>query len=279
VTSPNTVLEIRNLSVAFPGPRRSLRRARTIIQAVDDVSLDIYAHETLALVGESGSGKSTVARCVLGLVRPQAGSIEYEGTPLGPVDGRRGELQRAIQMVFQDPGSSLNPRMTVGAIIREAWKVHPAVAPGGDRGQALAQVLVDVGLDAGVADRRPSALSGGQRQRVSIARALALRPRLLVCDEAVSALDVSVQSQILRLLVDLQRTHDLSVLFITHDLAVVRQIADRVAVMKKGELVECSSAEQVFTAPSHPYTRELLGAAYDLEGADVPFQEIQEQIK
>ncbi len=258
--------------MTFPGPRRSLRGARTIVQAVDGVDLDIQAQETLALVGESGSGKSTVARCVLGLVNPQQGTITYEGRELGPVDKRPAELQRAIQMVFQDPGSSLNPRMTVAAIIREAWKVHPAVAPKGDRRQALADALTDVGLDPGVADRRPSALSGGQRQRVSIARALALRPRLLVCDEAVSALDVSVQSQILRLLVDLQRTHDLSILFITHDLAVVRQIADRVAVMRKGELVECASAEEVFTAPSHSYTKQLLGAAYDLEGAGRSFE-------
>ncbi|RII17876.1 Oligopeptide transport ATP-binding protein OppF [Streptomyces sp. YIM 130001] len=270
MTSADTLLEIRGLRVAFPGPKRSLRSPRTMVRAVDDVSLDVRARELLALVGESGSGKSTVARCVLGLVRPQEGTISYEGRTLGPVDKRPPELQRAVQMVFQDPGSSLNPRMTVGAIIREAWKVHPAVAPTGDRRQALRDVLADVGLDEGVADRRPSALSGGQRQRVSIARALALKPRLLVCDEAVSALDVSVQSQILRLLVDLQRTRELSVLFITHDLAVVRQIADRVAVMRKGELVECTSAEQLFTAPSHPYTSSLLGAAYALEGADVP---------
>ncbi|NGN66359.1 ABC transporter ATP-binding protein [Streptomyces sp. A7024] len=278
MTSTDTILEIRDLQVSFPGPRRSLRAPRTTVRAVDDVSLDVRAQEMLALVGESGSGKSTVARCVLGLVRPQAGTISYEGRLLGPIDKRPPELQRAVQMVFQDPGSSLNPRMTVGSIIREAWKVHPAVAPAGDRGQALREVLADVGLDGGVADRRPSALSGGQRQRISIARALALRPRLLVCDEAVSALDVSVQSQILRLLVDLQKTRELAVLFITHDLAVVRQIADRVAVMKKGELVECASAETLFTAPSHPYTQGLLGAAYDLEGADVPVRETQEQI-
>ncbi|HEY9409618.1 MAG TPA: ATP-binding cassette domain-containing protein [Jiangellaceae bacterium] len=277
MSSAATVLQVRDLRVSFPGPRQSLRGARRIVQAVDGVSFDIHARETLALVGESGSGKSTVARCALGLVGAQEGTITYEGRELGPIDKRPAELQRAIQMVFQDPGSSLNPRMTVGSIIREAWKVHPAVAPTGDRRQALGEMLADVGLDEGVANRRPSALSGGQRQRVSIARALALRPRLLVCDEAVSALDVSVQSQILRLLVDLQNSRDLSILFITHDLAVVRQIADRVAVMKKGELVECTSAEQVFTSPSHPYTRGLLAAAHDLEGVDLPFQEPQEQ--
>ncbi|WP_154814377.1 ABC transporter ATP-binding protein [Actinophytocola xinjiangensis] len=256
-----TVLEIRDLRVTYTG------RGRRSVRAVDDVSLDVLPGETLALVGESGSGKSTIARCVMGLVRPQAGTITFEGQPLGPVDRRPASAQRGLQMVFQDPGSSLNPRMTVGAIIREAWRTHPAVAPAGDRAEALAAVLADVGLDAGVATRRPSALSGGQQQRVSIARALALAPRLLVCDEAVSALDVSVQSQILRLLVDLRREHELSVLFITHDLAVVRQIADRVAVMRSGELVEQLPADQLFTEPAHPYTRDLLRAAHQLEGA------------
>jgi ABC-type glutathione transport system ATPase component len=278
VTGGN-VLEIRDLRVSFPGPRRTFRGQRTVVRAVHDVSLDLRAQETLALVGESGSGKSTVARCVLGLVRPHGGEITFEGTALGPIDKRPAASQRGIQMVFQDPGSSLNPRMTIGAIIGEAWKTHPTVAPEGDRREALRRVLNDVGLDVGVAGRRPSALSGGQQQRVSIARALALRPRLLVCDEAVSALDVSVQSQILRLLVDLKRTHELSVLFITHDLAVVRQLADRVAVMKSGELVESTSADQLFTAPSHPYTQELLRAAHDLEGAaDMSFEETGEQV-
>lgn len=261
-----SVLEIRGLRVAFPAPRRSLRERRTVVQAVDGVDLDVGARETVALVGESGSGKSTVARCVLGLVTPQEGSLTFEGRALGPLRKRSPELHRAVQMVFQDPGSSLNPRMTVGAIVREAWRTHPSVAPKGDSRAALARVLSDVGLDASVAERRPSALSGGQKQRVSIARALALRPRLLVCDEAVSALDVSVQSQILRLLVDLRDEHDLSVLFITHDLAVVRQIADRVAVMRRGVLVEDTSAEELFTAPEHPYTQGLLRAAHDLEG-------------
>jgi ABC-type glutathione transport system ATPase component len=274
------VLEIRDLRVTFPGPRRSLRGSRSVVRAVRNVSLDVRPQETLALVGESGSGKSTVARCVLGLVRQQGGSISFEGNALGPVDKRPSASQRGIQMVFQDPGSSLNPRMTIGSIIGEAWRTHPAVAPDGDRGAALRRALADVGLDAGVVTRRPSELSGGQQQRVSIARALALRPRLLVCDEAVSALDVSVQSQILRLLVDLRRTHELSVLFITHDLAVVRQIADRVAVMRAGVLVETASADRLFTVPAHPYTQDLLRAAYDLEGAaDMSPEETQEQVR
>ncbi len=171
-------------------------------------------------------------------------------------------------MVFQDPRSSLNPRLTVGRIVAEGWEAHPSAAPDGDRAAAVRTLLDQVGLDATVIDRRPAELSGGQCQRVSIARALALRPRLLVCDEAVSALDVSVQAQILRLLVDLRERYDLSILFITHDLGVVRQIAHRVAVMRRGELVETGDTETLFAEPRHPYTRELLDAALDIEGAE-----------
>ncbi|WP_205856439.1 ATP-binding cassette domain-containing protein, partial [Phytoactinopolyspora endophytica] len=189
----------------------------------------------------------------------------YDGTPLGPVRGRPSEVQRAIQMVFQDPRSSLNPRMTAGAIIREAWQAHPDAAPNGNQRDAVRALLDEVGLDGGVAERRPTELSGGQCQRVSIARALALRPRLLVCDEAVSALDVSVQAQILRLLVDLRHEHGLSLLFISHDLGVVRQIADRIAVMRSGEIVETAGTEDLYRTPQHPYTRMLLDAALDLE--------------
>ncbi len=168
-------------------------------------------------------------------------------------------------MVFQDPRSSLNPRMTAGAIIREAWQAHPDAAPNGNQRDAVRALLDEVGLDGGVAERRPTELSGGQCQRVSIARALALRPRLLVCDEAVSALDVSVQAQILRLLVDLRHEHGLSLLFISHDLGVVRQIADRIAVMRSGEIVETAGTEDLYRTPQHPYTRMLLDAALDLE--------------
>ncbi len=208
-----------------------------------------------------------MARCVTGLVRPDAGTLTFGGRPLERAGRRSGELRRAIQMVFQDPRSSLNPRMTVASVIGEAWRTHPAAAPPGDREEALRRLLADVGLDGEVARRRAGELSGGQCQRVSIARALAVSPELLVCDEAVSALDVSVQAQILRLLVELRGTHRLALLFITHDLGVVRQIADRVAVMRRGVIVEEGPAEQVLGNPRHEYTRALLDAALDLDTA------------
>lgn len=215
------------------------------------------------MVGESGSGKTTVARCVVGLQRADAGTVTLDGRPLGPAGRRSAQERRAIQMVFQDPRSSLNPRMTVAALIGEAWRTH--TAPAGDRTEALHRALADVGLDEDVADRRAGDLSGGQCQRVSIARALAVGPRLLVCDEAVSALDVSVQAQILRLLVDLRESHHLALLFISHDLGVVHQIADRVAVMRRGVVVEEGAAGEVLGAPRHEYTQALLDAALDLE--------------
>ncbi|GAB3562194.1 ATP-binding cassette domain-containing protein [Amycolatopsis endophytica] len=255
-----TLLEVRDLRVGFG-------RGRTVFVAVDGVSLSVDTDETVGLVGESGSGKTTVARTIAGLVRPTAGTVLLDGRPLGPVGRRPAAHQRAVQMVFQDPRSSLNPRMTVAAIVGEAWRTHPDSAPEGDRTAALHQLLDDVGLDSGVAGHRASELSGGQCQRVSIARALAVRPRLLVCDEAVSALDVSVQAQILRLLVDLRRRHQLAMLFISHDLGVVHQIADRIAVMRRGELVEEGPAGDVLGAPRHEYTRSLLDAALELNDA------------
>ncbi|MEV5960706.1 ABC transporter ATP-binding protein [Kribbella sp. NPDC051952] len=250
------LLDVRDLRVTF-GPRR-----RPFV-AVGGVSLTVGANETLGLVGESGSGKTTVARSIVGLVRPLSGSVSYDGRELPYGTRRGGELQRAIQMVFQDPRSSLNPRMTVAAIIGEAWRTHPVAAPT-DRSEALEQLLADVGLDAGVAGQRASQLSGGQCQRVSLARALAVKPRLLVCDEAVSALDVSVQAQILRLLDDLRQRHNLSMLFISHDLGVVHQIADRIAVMRRGVLVEEGPAGEVLGSPQHEYTQSLLDAALEL---------------
>lgn len=263
-----TGLTVRDLRVTFGGGQRLFGKPSTSVAAVAGIDLDIQPGESVAVVGESGSGKTTMARAVVGLLKPDAGSITYDGAPLGLVRSRPPAVQRAIQMVFQDPRSSLNPRMTAGSIVQEAWRAHPAVAPGGDRHEAVRRLLAEVGLDDGVAGRRPTALSGGQCQRISIARALALKPRLLVCDEAVSALDVSVQAQILRLLVDLKREHGLSLLFVSHDLGVVRQIADRIAVMQRGEIVEQADSEELFTAPRHPYTQTLLDAALDLEGAE-----------
>ncbi|GAA4636723.1 ATP-binding cassette domain-containing protein [Actinoallomurus vinaceus] len=265
--SEPTLLEVRDLRVSF-GRRARLRawagKAPGEVVAVGGVSLTVAADEIVGLVGESGSGKTTVARTVVGLVRPDAGAVLLDGRPLGPVGRRTAAQQRAVQMVFQDPRSSLNPRMTVAAIIGEAWRAHPDAAPSGDRADALNRLLDDVGLDAGIARHRAGELSGGQCQRVSIARALAVEPRLLVCDEAVSALDVSVQAQILRLLVDLRRRRHLSMLFISHDLGVVHQIADRIAVMRRGVLVEEGPATDVLGDPQHEYTRSLLDAALEL---------------
>ena len=262
----DSTLEVSDLVVDFG--RRRRKNSAPARKAVDGVSFSLLPNETLALVGESGSGKTTVARSVVGLQRHNSGSIVYDGSELGPITRRSAGTKREMQMVFQDPRSSLNPRMTVRAIIQEVWRAHPSVAPTGDREEALAALLDDVGLDSSVADRRANALSGGQCQRVSIARALAMRPSVLVCDEAVSALDVSVQAQILRLLIDVKQEHGLSLLFISHDLGVVRQIADRVAVMRHGKIVEFGDAEQIFAQPGHEYTRELLDAALDLAGAD-----------
>ncbi|MFE4497896.1 ABC transporter ATP-binding protein [Streptomyces niveus] len=256
------LLDVRDLRVSYGGRGIGRRRGAP---AVDGVSLSVAPEETLGLVGESGSGKTTVARCVAGLLRPGAGTITLDGSPLGRAGRRTPESRRAVQMVFQDPRSSLNPRMTVASIIAEVWHTHPVTAPDGDRTEALHRLLADMGLDPEVASRRAGDLSGGQCQRVSIARALAVRPRLLVCDEAVSALDVSVQAQILRLLADLRARHRLAMLFISHDLGVVHQIADRVAVMHRGVLVEEGRTGDVLTAPRHAYTRTLLDAALDLD--------------
>ncbi|MFF4615863.1 ATP-binding cassette domain-containing protein [Nonomuraea jabiensis] len=266
------LLEVRDLRVSF-GRRtawfrsRSARRSEDFV-AVDGVSLTVAPDEIVGVVGESGSGKTTLARAIVGLVRPDSGAVLLDGVPVGPVGRRTTAQQRAAQMVFQDPRSSLSPRMTVAAIIGEAWRTHPSSAPSGDRAAALHRLLDDVGLDASVAGQRAAELSGGQCQRVSIARALAVRPRLLVCDEAVSALDVSVQAQILRLLVDLRERHHLAMLFISHDLGVVHQIADRIAVMRQGVVVEEGQATDVLGAPRHEYTRSLLDAALELSGAD-----------
>jgi ABC-type glutathione transport system ATPase component len=264
-------LRITDLTVTYPGPRAAgLGGRRTPITAVNSVRLGVAPDETVALVGESGSGKSTIARAVVGLVAPSAGSVDFDGASLLKLRPRDQWARRNIAMIFQDPRSALNPRLSAAASISEAWEAHPDVAPEGVRDQrrrraAVVDLLAQVGLDPDVAGKRPTALSGGQCQRVSIARALALSPKLLICDEAVSALDVSVQAQVLQLLVSVREARSLSMLFITHDLGVVRQVADRVAVMRRGELVESADVHTLFTAPQHDYTRELLSAAVDLD--------------
>ncbi len=237
-----------------------LRRNAAVVHAVESVSFSIAPGETLALVGESGSGKSTVGRAVLRLEVPTAGVVRFDGSDLAaltPLELR--ELRSQMQIVFQDPFASLNPRRTVGASVAEGLEIHDLV-PREEIPERVAQLLEEVGLDASYADRYPHEFSGGQRQRIGIARALAVEPRFIVCDEPVSALDVSVQAQVLNLLLDLREQRELAYLFIAHDLALVHQIAHRVAVMYLGTIVEIGPARAVIGAPRHPYTQALVSA-------------------
>ncbi|MBN8889703.1 MAG: peptide ABC transporter substrate-binding protein [Rhodospirillales bacterium 70-18] len=254
------VIEVAGLKKHFPIRKGLLRRAAGFVYAVDGVSFSVAEGETLGLVGESGCGKSTVARAVLRLVEPTAGSIHVDGTDITRLS--KAELRtyrRQMQMVFQDPFSSLNPRMTAGAIVREPLEVH-RVATGRAAEERTAELFEQVGLRAGQMRNFPHQFSGGQRQRISIARALALNPRLIVGDEPVSALDVSIQAQVINLLMDLQREKRLSYLFIAHDLAVVEHISHRVAVMYLGKIVEYADKKTLFRDPRHPYTEALLSA-------------------
>ena len=248
------VLDIVDLKVHFPS------RHGPPVRAVDGVSLAVAAGETLGLVGESGCGKSTLANAVVGLVKPTAGTIRVLGEAMENASGKALRAMRArVQMVFQDPVTSLNPRMTIGDAIGEPLLVR-GLARGHELRSRVAMLLEEVGLRQNFATRYPHQFSGGQRQRIVIARALALRPDLLVCDEPVSALDVSVRAQILNLLVDLQATRSMANLFVSHDLAVVRHVCDRVAVMYLGRLAELAPRDALFAAPRHPYTRALLAA-------------------
>jgi peptide/nickel transport system ATP-binding protein len=235
-------------------------RAMPPVRAVDGVSFDLARGETLALVGESGCGKSSVGRTILRLQDPTAGTVFFDGVDVFALDrGRLRQLRRRMQIIFQDPYSSLNPRMTVGSAIAEGIEIH-RLAPRKEIPERVAALLEEVGLDPGYTRRYPHEFSGGQRQRIGIARALAVQPAFIVCDEPVSALDVSVQAQVINLLSDLQRHRGLAYLFIAHDLAVVRQIAHRIAVMYLGRIVEAGPTDQILSNPRHPYTVALLSA-------------------
>ncbi|QPC43249.1 dipeptide ABC transporter ATP-binding protein [Kaustia mangrovi] len=255
------VLRVEGLTKHFPVRRGVLRRQVGLVQAVSDVSFSVAAGETLAIVGESGCGKSTTGRAVLRLLEPTAGTVTLDGEEITALDASRlRAARRQMQMVFQDPFGSLNPRMTVREVVAEPLVLH-GVATGANVEPRVIELLTLVGLSDYHADRYPHEFSGGQRQRICIARALATRPRLVVCDEPVSALDVSVQAQIVNLLKDLQQQFGLAYVFISHDLAIVRHIATRVCVMYLGRIVEEGTTAEIFANPRHPYTRALIAAA------------------
>jgi oligopeptide transport system ATP-binding protein len=255
------LLEVKNLKVHFPVKRRLFSRAHQYVKAVDDISLHIAPGETLGLVGESGCGKTTLGRAIIRLIEPNAGIVCFDGENITQLQGAELRARRRkFQMIFQDPYSSLNPRMTVSQIIGEAIDIHHLAGNSAARRSRINDLLRAVGLDSLHADRYPHEFSGGQRQRIGIARALAVEPKLIVCDEPVSALDVSVQAQIVNLLMDLQQRHGLAYLFIAHDLAVVEHISHRVMVMYLGRAVELAEAKKLVRSPKHPYTQALLSA-------------------
>jgi peptide/nickel transport system ATP-binding protein len=273
MTAPNTspLVEVRDLSKTFdvsaPWLTRVIeRRASQFVHAVDGVSFTITRGQTLGLVGESGCGKSTVARLLVGLYTPTSGEVRFDGIDMTPAfaSGQAGALRRRLQMIFQDPYASLNPRWSVADIVAEPLVEHGLLSGRAALHERVAELLTSVGLSADDAVKLPHQFSGGQRQRISIARALASNPEFLVCDEPTSALDVSVQAQVLNLMRDIQQRHGLTYLFISHNLAVVRHVADQVGVMVLGRIVELAGRHTLFSRPLHPYTRMLLDAIPDV---------------
>ncbi len=257
---PDILVEVRDVVCHFVGPRSSIFGKRRMAHAVNGVSLDLYTGETLGLVGESGCGKSTLGQLILNLIEPTSGSVLFLGQDVTKVDKQEWRrLRSEMQLVFQNPLGALNPRLTIGAQIREPLDIHGVGEPEGRLGKVL-EMLDAVSLPPHLLERYPHQLSGGQQQRVVIARALINGPKLVVCDESVSALDVSVQAQVVNLLVDLQKQLGLTYLFITHDLSVVRHISSRIAVMYLGRIVELADSEMLLDNPMHPYTRALISA-------------------
>jgi len=259
------IVSIRGLKKYFPVRKGLLSRVSDYVRAVDDVELEVKKGRTVGLVGESGSGKTTLGKTVLRLLAPTAGKIFFEGEDITELDSARlRALRREMQMIFQNPYGSLNPRMNVGSLVSEGISIHNTVKKE-ERGEFVARLLGEVGLGADVMNRYPHEFSGGQRQRIAIARAISLHPKFVVCDEPVSALDVSVQAQIINLLKDLQKKHGLSYLFISHDLRVVKHVSDLVAVMYLGKIVEIAPSEEIYSKPMHPYTKILISAIPEIK--------------
>ncbi len=259
------ILEVKNLKKYFPVQNTTIHAAPKSVKAVDDVSFNVFKGETFSLVGESGCGKSTTGRCLIGLIPATAGEVMYNGKDVTKLNNKERRLMTSeLQMIFQDPYSSLDPRMTVGSIIEEPLLIHKICKSKQERMERAMDMLKKVGLREDQYYRYPHEFSGGQKQRIGIARALILKPKLIVCDEPVSALDVSIQSQVLNLLSEMKKELDITYVFISHNMSVVRYISDRIGVMYLGHLVEVASTEELYSNPLHPYTQALLSAVPEI---------------